>query len=505
MRNSFALCLAAAGIFLAFTHPVFAQAPSVPRQAPAQTEGVPPAEAPSEGASPEAVQAEAPEADSGVAEPSGAAEPSEPPVTAETTAPESAVRAPIESSAVSAPPPPASLAPEPAPPESEAKKEHFFDKINVRGYTQFRYNQLAASNGKLVNAQGDKSMGENGGLFIRRARIILFGDIHPHVSIYLQPDFASAAGDGLNYVQMRDWYFDLFADKEKTLRLRIGQSKVPFGFENLQSSQNRLTLDRSDPINSAASNERDLGAFIYYAPKEIRRRFKALVDDGLKGSGDYGMLALGAYNGQTANRFERNDNLHVVARVAYPFLFGSQYFEVWGGGYYGRFTVDHDNEFTVDPSDTVGGENDFRDARVDAGFSLYPQPFGLQVEYNMGVGPELNDVQEGIGADGSSVFSGIIREGFLHGGAALASFRFATDSVGTFFPYVRGMLYEGGKKHEMNAPKYSVKEIEGGIEWQIIKPLEVTAAYTRAERTYSKPPYEQEKGGLVRLQVQVNY
>jgi hypothetical protein len=402
-----------------------------------------------------------------------------------------------------APAPLQPVAPPPAPPEP--KKEHFFDKVNIRGYTQFRYNQLAASNDKLVNAQGDKSMGKNGGIFIRRARIIFYGDIHPHVSIYLQPDFASAAGDGLNYAQMRDWYFDLFADKDKTLRLRIGQSKVPFGYENLQSSQNRLTLDRSDPINSAAANERDLGAFIYYAPKEIRRRFKALVDEGLKGSGDYGMLALGAYNGQTANRLERNDNLHVVARVAYPFLFGEQYFEMWGGGYYGRFTVDNDDDFTIDPDDTLGGPSDFRDARAHAGFSLYPQPFGLQVEYNMGVGPELTDVQEGLDMDGNSVFSGTIREEFLHGGAALASLRLVTDSFGTITPYVRGMLYEGGKKHETNAPKYSVKELEGGVEWQIIKPLEVTAAYTRAERTFSKPPYEQEKGGLVRLQVQVNY
>jgi phosphate-selective porin len=35
----------------------------------------------------------------------------------------------------------------------------------------------------------------------------------------------------------------------KKFRLRVGQSKVPFGFENLQSSQNRLTLDRNDALN----------------------------------------------------------------------------------------------------------------------------------------------------------------------------------------------------------------------------------------------------------------
>jgi hypothetical protein len=44
-----------------------------------------------------------------------------------------------------------------------------------------------------------------------------------------------------------------------------------------------------------------------------------LVKDGYKGSGDYGVFAFGAYNGQTANRTEGNRNLHVVTRVSYPF------------------------------------------------------------------------------------------------------------------------------------------------------------------------------------------
>ncbi len=502
MRHPLLTVSAAAASFFALSVSAraFAQAPVRSDDA-----SVPPsleASAPSNETAPASPSPEAPPQSPDA--PSGAAEESAPD-SVETADPESPVLAP-RTVLVSEPPAAVAIAePSFVAPPPEPKKEHFFDKVNVRGYTQFRYNQLAVDNDKLVNVQGDKSMTKDGGIFIRRARIVLSGDIHPRVSIYLQPDFASAAGDSLNYAQMRDWYFDLFADEEKTLRLRIGQSKIPFGFENLQSSGNRLPFDRSDAINSAAANERDLGAFIYYAPQEIRRRFKALVDDGLKGSGDYGMLALGAYNGQSANKFEQNDNLHVVARVAYPFLFGEQYFEVWGGGYYGRFTIDNDDAFTIDESETLGGPDAFRDTRANAGFSLYPQPFGLQAEYNLGVGPELTDVQEGVDADGSAVFSGIVREEFLHGGYVLASLRLVTDSFGTFTPYVRGMLYEGGKKHETNAPKYSIKELESGVEWQIIKPLELTAAYTRAERTFSKPPYEQEKGGLVRLQVQVNY
>lgn len=72
-------------------------------------------------------------------------------------------------------------------------------------------------------------------------------------------------------------------------------------------------------------------------------------------------------------------------------------------------------------------------------------------------------------------------------------------------PYVRGMLYEGGKKHERNAPKYSVREIEMGIEWQPVEALELLGAYVFADRTFPEPPYPQEEGSLLRMQLQVNY
>jgi hypothetical protein len=53
----------------------------------------------------------------------------------------------------------------------------------------------------------------------------------------------------------------------------------------MQSSQNRLPLDRNDALNSAVSNERDLGVFFYWAPQKTRKLFSSLVSDGLKGSG----------------------------------------------------------------------------------------------------------------------------------------------------------------------------------------------------------------------------
>ncbi|WP_394848144.1 OprO/OprP family phosphate-selective porin [Pendulispora brunnea] len=373
----------------------------------------------------------------------------------------------------------AQVAPPPEKPAPE-KKEHWYDKLKIRGYTQVRYNRLFESNDRLVNIQGDRSIGEGGGFFLRRARVVLYGDVHEQVSVYLQPDFASAINDQLNVTILRDWYADVFLDKQKELRVRVGQSKVPFGFENMQSSQNRVPFDRSDPINSAPKDERDIGIFVYYAPKAIRERFKYLVDSGLKGSGDYGVVALGVYNGQTANKRELNDEPHVIARAAYPFQIGKQIIELNLGGYTGKYYVGKDKD--------VGGPNEIRDVRAYGAFILYPQPIGLQVEYNIGRGPEYDSANKRVKQD------------WLSGGYALATLK-----LGNVIPYVRVSMYDGGRKFETNSPLYKVREVEAGIEWQVVKALELTVAYNEAERTFPEKPYPQESGRFLRLQCQFNY
>ncbi|HMS68873.1 MAG TPA: porin, partial [Saprospiraceae bacterium] len=214
----------------------------------------------------------------------------------------------------------------------------WYDNISVRGYAQVRYNRLLETNEDLVCEQCDRSWGKNGGFFIRRLRVIFFGQINKRVYFYIQPDFASSpSSDRLHFGQIRDAYFDLGIDNDNEFRFRLGQSKVPYGFENMQSSQNRLPLDRNDALNSAVSNERDLGVFFYWAPKEKRKLMSSLVNDGLKGSGDYGIFAFGAYNGQTANNPELNNNLHYVARLTYPFEVKNQIIEASLQAYTGKY------------------------------------------------------------------------------------------------------------------------------------------------------------------------
>src|SRR3982751_1945262 len=151
----------------------------------------------------------------------------------------------------------------------------WYDRIGIRGYVQMRYNQEAGGDAKDLRSPGDRYIGREQGFGIRRARVVISGDVTDKMSIYIQPDFASTpTGSSTgNFAQLRDAYADLWLDKDKTFRIRAGQSKIPYGWEDLQSSQNRLAFDRADALNSAVRDERDLGVFFYWTPKEIKERY----------------------------------------------------------------------------------------------------------------------------------------------------------------------------------------------------------------------------------------
>ncbi len=407
--------------------------------------------------------------------------------------------APVGPAAVADPAPAAGVAA--VAPPAEPPKAAWYEKISIRGYSQFRYNRFPTfnDNDKLVNTQGDRTIGPGNGFSLRRARLIVYGDVHEHVAIYIQPDFASTIDTQLHVAILRDWYSDIFFDKKREFRLRIGQSKVPYGFENLQSSQNRLPLDRNDALNSAVKDERDIGAFLYWAPEEIRARFKHLVDGNLKGSGDYGVVGLGVYNGQTANKPALSDDLHVIGRVTWPFKFGEQFVEIGGGGYFGKYYVERGaKDSATDRFKYTLDRGKVRDARVHATIVVYPQPFGFVAEGTYGVGPSLGDRGA---ADADE-----IKARKLVGGYAQLMYK-ADDVLGTvaLIPFVRGTYYDGGRKFEKDAPHYVIKELELGVEWQIIKNFEIVAAYDMAERTAPKAPFTQERGHVARMQLQVNY
>ncbi|HNM26887.1 MAG TPA: porin, partial [Saprospiraceae bacterium] len=125
---------------------------------------------------------------------------------------------------------------------------------------------------------------------------------------------------------------------------------------------------------------------------------------------------------------------------------------------------------------------------------IYPQPFGIQAEYNWGQSPSFDAATDSI------------RLHELHGGYVTASWRTHLGSKFTFMPFVRYQTYDGAKKHETDARMYAVQETEIGVEWQVNKNLELTLAYMISHRKYQdlNTDYD-ERGQLLRVQVQANY
>lgn len=394
----------------------------------------------------------------------------------------------------------------------KSKPKPWYERLSIRGYAQFRHNSTLLHEEGTAATQhvGDSSVGENRNFLIRRARVIISGDVSDHMYVYLQPDFASnvpGSPDANQFAQIRDWYGDLYIDTQKEYRVRLGQSKVPYGWENMQSSSNRLALDRNDALNSAVKNERDLGAYFYWTPGDAQDLYKYVLDEGLKGSGNYGVFAFGAYNGQGGSFSEQNDNLHIVTRLAYPFRLASdQIVELGVQAYTGRYVVLSSPIQRLGvgaanrPAGTLetNGRTGILDERVAGTFVWYPQPIGFQTEWQVGNGPGLNPAQNAV------------VERALYGGYAMVNYRYVTPSWGTMFPFAKFNYYKGGYKAERNAPYSLIDEWEIGLEWQFNPQMELTAQYTLTDRTNTTAlatgqSYGQFEGSLLRFQFQINY
>ncbi len=431
---------------------------------------------------------------------------------------------------------------------AQKKKENkaWSNKISIRGYLQTRNTQMVGGEDVGVNLFSDRSVGNDRSLgdqdknfLIRRARVVISGDVGERLGIYIQPDFASSATGGNNLGQLRDFYGDFYLSKDKVHRVRVGQSKVPYGFENLQSSQNRLALDRADALNSAVKDERDLGAFYYYTPETTQALFKEISDLGLKHSGNYGQFAFGAYNGQGANQREVNDNYHLVARYTHPWktesgqiyeagiqAYSGDYTPVSQGAYRSNVGVKTAAKVTALGCGTTAStkanpfktctprsdeRNGFDDERVALSFMMYPQPFGLQGEWNWGKTPGLDIAT-------NTIKDQTLNGGYLQAMYKIDNFKFL-DTNGTLIPFVKWQYFDGYNKAESNAAQNKVNDWEIGAEWQIAPEVEFVAYYHHMNRSNlvvgassttsalggPATDYETFSAGALRMQLQFNY
>jgi hypothetical protein len=400
-------------------------------------------------------------------------------------------------------------------------RERWYEKISIRGYAQFRYN-LSPDN-EFLTSPGDRAIVKNNELSMRRTRLIVSGQPHDRVFVYLQGEFAGLVNNQEGTGVMRDAYADLYLTENKAWRIRAGLSKVPFGFETVQSSQNRLTFDRNDATFSGIPNERSLGVLLYYTPPTVRERFRRLVDSGLKGSGDYGMFGFGVFNGQGIDQRDVNKNKHVVFHSAFPYEFSNgQIVQVGMDAYTGQVVVSTSpvvpanslDGISIAPQFSNGGN--YLDERIAWHLVVFPQPFGLQAEYTIGRGPQLNAARTEV------------ELGSLRGGYVQLYYNYKCDTYClNIFPYIRMQEYFGGLKLASNSPQQSVREAELGIEYQLNRSLEFTIAYSWTQRTSAdsatlplnsfcgtsvsqitsctQTPYQLQTGNLVRFQLQWNF
>ena len=427
-----------------------------------------------------------------------------------------------------------------ATPKSE-KKWH--EKYNIGGYAQLRFSALTSGDAKNVLAlPNDRSIGAPNNMYLRRGRIKLSGDVSDWLSIYTQLDLASSISgvssssstSTNNFAQIRDLYGDIYFDKKREFRLRPGISKVPFGWELLQSSQNRASVERAQVTSPmTVRDERDLGAFFYWSPEEAQERFKYLVKSGLKGSGDYGVFGFGFFNGQGLKRFELNQSMHTAVRLTYPFeIPGDQMLEVGASAFTGRYIntptaltyrpVGATSNITTTPvvrcqkTNATGGfvngnSGGCNDERVGFHAILYPKPFGLQAEWIWGHTPMLNEQSVERGTP-------FVENGGLNGGYIQAMYKI-DHFYGTWYPYFKYEQYDGGSKFDANSPRARVSHYEFGVEYDPLPEFAIRAAYdilgaTNVGQTTNTGkfaglnnglPYGYYTGNLVRLGLQWNY
>jgi hypothetical protein len=141
----------------------------------------------------------------------------------------------------------------------------------------------------------------------------------------------------------------------------------------------------------------------------------------------------------------------------------------------------------------------YLDHRIAGSINLYPKPFGLLAEYNIGESPSYDEATDSI------------RVQKLNGGFVTACYRTKLGK-GFVMPYARYQVYDGSKKLELDARRYDLNELELGVEWQLIKNLEISLAYVISDRSYADHTVRKdtganyhEQGNFLRIQMQANY
>ena len=148
------------------------------------------------------------------------------------------------------------------------------------------------------------------------------------------------------------------------------------------------------------------------------------------------------------------------------------------------------------------------DRRAAATFVYYPQPFGIEAEWTVGQGPQLDPT---FGDPTKSTF-GRISSQSLQGGYVMLNYRQDTG-MGILQPFIRWNYFDGARKFATNAPEDKINEWDFGIQFEPWKELYLKLQYTHTlNRTNTNwagaagnPGYPGVSGDRIGFQVQFNY
>jgi phosphate-selective porin OprO and OprP len=162
------------------------------------------------------------------------------------------------------------------------------------------------------------------GFDLRRARLVLRGDLGKGFDFKLQAELAGSAAKLLDAAL--GWRH---AD---ALKVTAGQFKIPFSQENLISSNKLETVNRSQVVEALVARGRDVIG--NQVGRDIGVMASGTAPFGKPGAGvDY---ALGVFNGSGINTTDTNDRKDLVGRVVVRPVEG---LSIGGSGYSGRFTL----------------------------------------------------------------------------------------------------------------------------------------------------------------------
>lgn len=173
-----------------------------------------------------------------------------------------------------------------------AKVEKEQKKHRLDGYVQFRYEDDNAPSGKEQ-------------FLARRARVNLRGPVSDRMSyrVEFQLD-AKESGKGRgSKVQLRTAYADYDLNNG---RLRVGQAKIPWGYELLESVPKLWAAERAFFMDRLFPNQRDIG-----------------VQANFQRSPGAPQLDVGVFNGTGINADDNNSRKNIMARADFPLPNGS--------------------------------------------------------------------------------------------------------------------------------------------------------------------------------------